>query len=264
MKIIDAHAHIFPEKIADRAVASIGSFYEMEGMSHGGTTRDLMKSGEKINVEKYLVFSTATTAAQVESINRFINSECEKHSELIGLGTMHPDYNNFENEIDFLKTCGIKGIKLHPDFQKFAVDDEKLWDLYACLSENNMFVLTHSGDSRYNFSNPYRVARMAKMFPDLIFVAAHFGGWSEWEEAREELNLPNVYFDTSSTLGFGAEKAALKTLDKFDTTHFFFGTDFPMWDHEKELERFLNLGLKDSITENILYNNFKNFYDSLK
>ncbi len=260
MKIIDAHAHIFPEKIAEKAVASIGSFYNMDGMSHCGTTDALLESGSKIGTEKYLVFSTATTAAQVESINRFIHSECEKHSEFIGLGTMHPDYKDFEKEIDFLKSAGMKGIKLHPDFQKFAVDDEKLWGLYDYLSENNMFVLTHSGDSRYNFSNPFRVARMAKMFPKLIFIAAHFGGWSEWEAAKEELNLPNVYFDTSSTLGFGAAKTALKTLDKFDKTHFFFGTDFPMWDHEKELKRFLALGLSDKLNEDILYNNFSNFY----
>lgn len=260
MKIIDAHAHIFPEKIAEKAVASIGSFYNMDEMSHRGTTDALLESGSKIGTEKYLVFSTATTAAQVESINRFIHSECEKHSEFIGLGTMHPDYKDFEKEIDFLKSAGMKGIKLHPDFQKFAVDDEKLWGLYDYLSENNMFVLTHSGDSRYNFSNPFRVARMAKMFPKLIFIAAHFGGWSEWEAAKEELNLPNVYFDTSSTLGFGAAETALKTLDKFDKTHFFFGTDFPMWDHEKELKRFLALGLSDKLNEDILYNNFSNFY----
>lgn len=260
MKIIDVHAHIFPVKIADKAVASIGRFYDMDTMTHKGTTEALLESGKSIGVQKYLVFSTATKSEQVESINRFISSECEFHSELIGLGTMHPEYENFETEFRFLKSCGIKGIKLHPDFQKFAVDDKRLWPIYECLCSENMFVLTHSGDRRYKYSNPARVAKMAKMFPNLRFIAAHFGGWSEWEEAREYLGLPNVYFDTSSTLGFGAAEAAIKTLDLFDKTHFFFGTDFPMWDHKKEFERFMSLNLSDKLTEDILYNNFAEFY----
>ena len=260
MKIIDAHAHIFPDKIADKAVDAIGDFYNLSKMSHKGTAEALIESGAKIGVSKYLVFSTATKPDQVESINRYINSECKKHSEFIGLGTMHPDYSDFAKEIEFLKQKGIRGIKLHPDFQKFAIDDERLYPLYDLLSEKNMFVLTHSGDRRYSYSNPFRVEKIAKMFPNLNIIAAHFGGWSEWEEAIRRLNLENVYFDTSSTLGFGAKEAALRMIDSFDKTHFFFGTDFPMWDHERELELFMSLKLNDKLTEDILYNNFAEFY----
>lgn len=260
MKIIDAHAHIFPGKIADKAVKSIGDFYEVEHMSHEGTSEALLKSGARIGVSKYLVFSTATKSEQVESINRFIISECEKHSEMIGLGTMHADYIGYEQEIDFLKKNNIRGIKLHPDFQKFAIDDSRMYPVYEYLSENNMFVLTHSGDYRYCFSNPDRVAKVAKAFPKLNIIAAHFGGWSEWDKAQVYLNFPNVFFDTSSTLGFGGKEQALKMLKKFDCTHFFFGTDFPMWDHEKELKRFMELNLSENLTEDILYNNFAEFY----
>lgn len=261
MKIIDAHSHIFPEKIEKKAVKSIGDFYGMDNMSHSGSSEELKKSGSAIGVEKYLVFSTATTPKQVQRINRFINSECEKHSEFIGLGTMHIGYEDFEEEIKFLKSVGIRGIKLHPDFQEFAFNDEKMMPIYECLNAEKMFVLTHSGDKRYSFSNPEKVCDVAKKFPDLNIIAAHFGGWSEWESARDLLNLPNVYFDTSSTLGFEGKKYAIEILNKFDKTHFFFGTDFPMWDHEKELSRFLSLKLSDKDTEDILYNNFKNFYE---
>jgi len=260
MKIIDAHSHIFPTKIAEKAVGSIGAFYNDIKMAHEGTSEALLASGKAINVSKYLVFSTATRPEQVESINRFIVSECKKHDEFLGLGTMHLDYEDFEKEIEVLKNEGLKGIKLHPDFQKFAFNDKKLYPIYDCLSQNDMFVITHSGDYRYQFSNPFRVEEIAKKFPKLKIIASHFGGWSEWNEAGECLNLPNVYFDTSSTLGFNGKEGALKVLEKMDKTHFFFGTDFPMWDHEQELKRFLELGLKSNVVEDILYNNFAEFY----
>ena len=60
MKIIDAHSHIFPQKIAEKATGAISKFYEIP-MGHMGSTEELIKSGSEAGVDKYLVFSTATT-----------------------------------------------------------------------------------------------------------------------------------------------------------------------------------------------------------
>ena len=40
---------------------------------------------------------------------------------------------------------------------------------------------------------------------------------------------------------------------------FMFGVDFPMWEHDKELERFYGLRLSDSDNEKILYQNALRF-----
>lgn len=263
MKIIDVHAHIFPDKISKKAVQSISDFYETP-MQHAGSTKELIESGEKIGVEKYLVFSTATKKEQVESINSFILSEVFKNDKFIGLGTMYKGYKNYENELLKLKQNGIKGIKLHPDFQKFDFNDKELFPIYDFLAENNMFVLTHAGDYRYGFSHPEKIADIAKKFPKLNIIGAHFGGWSQWDIALKVLNLPNMYFDTSSTFGFTNHEDAKKAFNTFDNTHIFFGTDFPMWDHQAELQNIMNLKLSDDVLENVLYGNFMNFYNNLK
>lgn len=263
MKIIDVHAHIFPTKISEKAVQSISDFYEIP-MQHSGSNKELIESGDKIGVEKYLVFSTATKKEQVESINSFILSEVEKNEKFIGLGTMYKGYENYEKELLNLKSKGINGIKLHPDFQKFDFNDKELFPIYDFLAENNMFVLTHAGDYRYGFSHPEKIADIAKKFPKLNIIGAHFGGWSQWDIALNVLNLPNMYFDTSSTFGFSDASHAKKAFDVFDNTHIFFGTDFPMWDHKTELENIMKLKLSDDILENVLYNNFINFYNSIK
>ena len=73
-EIIDAHAHIFPEKIAENATVNIGRFYDLP-MESCGFSKKLIESGSKIGVSRYLVCSTATTPHQINSINKFIGKK---------------------------------------------------------------------------------------------------------------------------------------------------------------------------------------------
>ena len=97
--IIDIHAHIYPEKIAEKATLAVSHFYEEAPMAFKGISDKLIESGSKIGVEKYVVHSVSTKPEQVESINNFIISETQKHPEFIGFGTMHQDYKDFEQEL---------------------------------------------------------------------------------------------------------------------------------------------------------------------
>ncbi len=269
MKIIDAHAHIFPEKIASAAVAATNRFYTgaasdqvrapEEFSAFPGTARDLVERSAAAGIGRSVVFSTATAPRQVESINSFIADSCREHPSLIGVGTMHKDYPDFASEVARIKELGLLGIKLHPDIQRFALDDPMLLPLYELMSGEGLFLIAHTGDYRYDFSTPLRMARVARLFPDLRIIAAHFGGWSQWAEARECLVLPNVYVDTSSTLGFCGQDAAMKGFATFDESHIFFGSDYPMWDPGIELQRLLALGLPDRLLEMVLAENFENF-----
>ena len=272
MLIIDSHVHIFQPNIALAAVLATNSFYEGScneeipapvSLGHlPGTVKDLLPRMEKDGVDRAVVFSTATAPHQVEVINRFIRDTCRENPQLIGVGTMHPDYPDFEGEVRRMKEFGLVGIKLHPDIQRFPLDDERLMPLYEIMSAENLFLIAHTGDYRFDYSTPSRMAHVAKTFPKLRCVAPHCGGWSEWTEARECLNLPNVYIDTSSTLPFNAYDAARKAIALFDPTHIFFGTDYPMWEPGEELERFFSLDLGDELNEMILGKNFENFLNA--
>ena len=117
-EIIDAHGHIFPEKIAENATVNIGNFYDIP--MHGcGMSEKLIESGKKIGVKQYLVCSTATTPHQIDAINRFITKECAAHPEFFGLGTTHADSYDIEGDIQHIIDAGLHGVKLHPDFQLF-------------------------------------------------------------------------------------------------------------------------------------------------
>ena len=259
-EIYDAHTHIFPEKIAEKASIAIGNFYDAS-MKYTGKSSMLLNSGRKINVKKYLVCSTATVPEQTSKINDFIIEECNIHREFIGFGTLHPETENIDEEIEKIISNGLKGIKIHPDFQKFNIDDDKAFEIYEKVA-GRLPVLVHMGDDRYEFSRPHRLLNVMKALPTLEVFAAHFGGYQCWEEAVKcLLDLPNIYFDTSSTLGFVSLDYAKQLVKHFDTDRLLFGTDFPMWDHKEELDRFFSLELSNEDNIKILSGNFKRIYN---
>lgn len=258
-EIIDAHTHIYPEKIAQKASDTIGDFYDIP-MYGDGSVEGLLKSGGEIGISKYLVCSAATVAAQVASINDFIKREADAHTEFVPFGTMHPDFEDIESETKRMLDMGFKGIKLHPDFQKFDIDSKGAYKIYEC-AEGKLPVLFHMGDDRYDYSRPEKLARVLRDFPKLKALAAHFGGYRCWDEARNVLGRnPNVRFDTSSSLPMIPREMARELISYYGVENMFFGTDFPMWSAREELDRFFSLGLSFEDNKKILADNFKEFF----
>lgn len=256
-RIIDAHTHIFPHKIAQKATDAIGAFYDIP-MDSVGESQALLASGRKIGVDLYLVCSSATTPAQTQHINDFIAQECTLHNEFFGFGTLHPEMENLEAEAVRIAALQLHGIKLHPDFQKFDIDDPKAINMYRICAQYDLPVLFHTGDDRYEFSSPEKLARALDAAPGMTAIAAHFGGYRRWQDAAKYLmGRENVWFDTSSTLFALPKDDALEILNALGYERFFFGTDHPMWDHESELKRFLSLGLPQNMTDAIFYQNFE-------
>jgi len=257
MNIIDFHAHIYPEKIAKRATLAISEFYEAPPTAHNGSVAELLESGAAIGVERYIVHSTATKPDQVVSINNFIIEETIKEPCLTGFGTLHPDFTDTRNELERIIAAGLKGIKLHPDFQRFEIDALKMDPVYEQIEAVGLPVLVHAGDMRFDFSGPRRIARVLDRHPRLKIVAAHFGGYTEWDEALEILAGRDLWFDTSSTFWKIQMETAHRIIVKHGTSRFLFGSDFPMWDHAEELKRFLALELSEEANRAILSGNAK-------
>ena len=255
----DAHAHIYPEKIAEKATASVGSFYGLH-MHQVGLPGVLAQAGAAAGLDRFLVCSVATKVEQVRAINGFIQDACRAYPQFVGLAAWHPDVADVEGELDDIQCRGLKGIKLHPDFQEFQIDDPKLLPFYRAAQRRGLPVLFHTGDKRKDFSSPRRLARVLEKLPELVCTAAHLGGWSEWDAARECLQAPHVYVDTSSSLEFISREKALESIAHFGVDRVMFGTDFPMWEAKAELENFFGLGLTQEENRAILYGNFARLY----
>ena len=258
MKFIDVHTHIYPEKIARKAAESICGYYHLkEGMI--GTAELLLEREKAAGIEKACVLPVETKAVNVRSIKDFIIDEKEKHSEFIGFGTIHAEQNNLIEEVEYMLQNNLHGIKLHPDQQNFAIDDERLFPLYDYLQNlpeaEKIPVLYHCGDRVSNLSHPERLKKVLHLFPSLLVVAAHLGGWSIYEEAVQVMKGESCYFDISSTMAFVEPDRLKEYINIYGAEKILFGSDFPMWDPVKEVERFYELPLNESERELIAYKN---------
>ncbi|MBQ9228031.1 MAG: amidohydrolase family protein [Eubacterium sp.] len=254
--VIDAHCHIYPDKIAQKAEGAIENFYHVHGFGDG-TLGMLLREGDRAGIDQYVVQSVATKPSQVRGINRFIASAvAENHGRLIGLGTLHPESEDLEGDVENLLSLGLHGVKLHPDIQGFKIDDYRCLKIYELCEREQLPILMHTGDSRYDNSNPNRLLPVMRIYTGLTVIGAHFGGWSLWEEASRKLSgLPNLYVDCSSSFQWLTDTAIKEIIARYGVDRVLFGTDYPMWSPHEELRRLLSLGYSDSEYRQLLSEN---------
>ena len=153
-------------------------------------------------------------------------------------------------------TCRLEG--LHKQPMPGTEGELTAARLYEAMAERGLILLAHTGDHRYPYSQPERMARALDKVPSLTAICAHFGGWSIWNQAWKVLaGRSNVYVDTSSSLYAITPEEAVKIIHRYGASQVLFATDMPMWDPVKELERFNRLDLTEEERELILHKNFE-------
>ena len=255
---MDSHCHIYPDEIARKAVKAVDSFYDGLPADHyDGTVSALLDSGRACGISHFIVHSVATTPRQVSSINHFIaRSVAEADGCMTGLGTMHLESEDLAGDLEEIVSLGLKGVKLHPDIQKFVVDDPRAMQIFEMCEDKGLPVCVHTGDYRYDYSNPPRVARVLRTFPGLKFIGAHFGGWSVWDEAVRILpDYPNLMVDTSSTFHWKEPEQVREMIRIYGPERVMFGTDYPLWHQEPDLAYMKTLNLEPEEFERIYWKN---------
>ena len=253
MQIIDIHTHIYPDKIARKAADSVRQFYHLEGsLQMDGTVDTLLRRGVEAGISRYVVLPVSNSPDRVHSINSFILKQAEQHEEFIGFGTVHAAMVGIEEEAQWIIRAGLRGIKMHPDSQRFPIDDLRLFPVYDAI-RGKIPLLLHMGDQRYDYSHPLRLRRILELFPGLEVIAAHFGGYSMVQDARDILLDPSCIFDISSAMMFMAEGEAERYINQYGAERLAYGTDYPLWDPVTEVQRFRSLKLTDAQFEQIAH-----------
>ena len=265
--VIDAHCHIFPDKIADKSKESVRDFYELPMYTSGTVSHLQAERGKIIEIQhqKYkivrqLICSPAVVPKQTHSINDFISESVKADSGFVGFGTLHPENENFAEILSGFREKNLIGLKVHSDFQQFDIDEPGMYPVWREAVGLELPVLFHMGDRKLDYSHPRRLAHLLEDFPELTAVAAHMGGYSHWNEALEVLKPSDrLYFDISSTLQFIDGDLLMKFIRRFGEEHFFFGSDFPMWSPAKELETLIRFGYPETLLYKLLFENYTNF-----
>lgn len=277
-KIIDFHVHTFPEKIAASAIE------KLQAKSHtrpftDGTLSALELSMRESGVSFSILQPVATSPKQVQSINDKAIKINLEHKKIISFGAMHPEFENFEAELERISQAGIKGIKLHPVYQSLNIDNEKFIKILACACDLDLAILIHAGwDIGFpgnDFAMPERIYNALKKIRGVKkIILAHMGGWRAWDEAEKLFaDYDGVYIDTAFSLGnfkplsdgfykspeecemLSPEKFT-KIIKSFGVSRVIFGTDSPWASQKESVENFKaleNLSIKEKNL--ILYEN---------
>lgn len=253
MKIIDIHAHIYPDNIAQKAADSVKEFYEGIGdRSMNGTEGMLMERGRKVGIERFVALPVAIRPDRVAGINDYIYQRSQENPALIPFATVHAAMEGLTDEAERVIALGVKGIKMHPDSQCFGIDDPRLFPMYETV-RGRVPVMLHMGDPRYDYSHPSRLRRVLDLFPGLEVIAAHLGGYSMYETARELLQDTDCVMDISSSVVFMEPGAPEKYINHYGAERIAFGSDYPMFDPVQEVSNFLRFNLTDDQKEQIAY-----------
>lgn len=248
--LIDFHTHAFPPKIA---TAAIGKLADASGglcPQTDGTVDSLLSEMDADGVEISVVQSIATNPHQQAKVNDYA-FEMDKHPRIVAFGSVHPDSPDALVELERIKAAGLKGVKLHPEYQGFFVDDPKMKPIYKKISELGLVTLFHAGVD-YGFAPPYHCMPdqllRAMTWLDSPVVAAHWGGLCCGEEVLQKLcGIDHLWFDTAFGHGTMAKSMAQAIVDKQTTDRLLFASDMPwhrpVW--EKRLIDSLDLSEDD-------------------
>ena len=248
--LIDFHTHCFPDKIADHAIEKLAFVSGGLQPYTDGTVNGLKESMKKGSVDVSVVLSIATNAHQQKNVNDFAASINNK-KDIFAFGSVFPFSDDALSELERIKEMGLLGVKLHPDYQGFNVDDERLKPLYKKISELGLITIFHAGFD-YGFAPPYgatpeKMARALKWFDGTHVIAAHWGGINCNEDVIKHLCGKDIYFDVSFGYSMMPKYYAQKIMELHTPDKMLFGTDTP-WhtpDMEKRLLDSLNLSDED-------------------
>ena len=154
-----------------------------------------------------------------------------------------------------MKAEGLRGVKLHPDFQKFEISAPCMDEAYEAMAQLNLPVLFHTGDRRYHFSSPSHIPIIRRRHPHLKIICAHFGGYTEWDEAEKCLKGEDIWVDSSSSFfALGAERVR-HLISLYGEERVLFGSDYPMWSVGDEIQNILSLNLPGRVNEQVFSGN---------
>ena len=267
---IDAHVHLHPARLAraiERWFAEHG-WVAAHAFDPAAVADTLLARG----VRRFCFFSYAHKPGMARELNRWLGGQAARLPEAIALGTLHPDDPDLDAVArEATDDLGLRGFKFHHSVQRFHVDDERLFGVYArAEAAGHVFVL-HAGTMPYRdpFTGVERFARVMARFPRLRVCVAHMGAFQSSEFLALLPRYPHLYVDTTMAMSphatpfTGADPSAVSDADLLrHQDRVLFGSDFPLipYDYDEERRWAWERGLDDSVRRKIFHDNARDFF----
>lgn len=258
--VIDFHTHAFPDAIAQRAIDSLVTGCNGEYMPcSDGTVSGLVNNMDKFGIDISVVQPVITKQSQTKSLNEWASSI--QNDRIISFGGIFPHTDDYKRDIDYVCGLGLKGIKLHPEYQQFNIDAPEMMKIYDYALTKGLIILFHAGyDPAYPppyHSSPKQFAEISKQMQGGVMIAAHLGGQRQWADVEKYLAGTDMYLDTSMGMKYYSHEQFLRIVEKHGADKILFGTDSPWSKGDEEIKELNSLPLAQNEKDLILYKNAK-------
>jgi predicted TIM-barrel fold metal-dependent hydrolase len=251
--IIDFHVHAFPDKVAAGAVPALAAAGKVTPCLDGRIV-SLLADMDRVGIASAVLGSIATKPGQFDAILAW--SQEIRSARIIPFPSFHPANPRAREQIGAIKAAGFKGIKMHPYYQNFVLDEARMYPFYEQISAAGLILVMHTGLDigfpRERICDPPRIVRVIEQFPELKLVATHLGAWAMWDEVRDQLLGRPLYLDISFSLQFLAPAEARRMILAHPPELILFGTDSPWICQAEVLRQFRALELEPELAEKIL------------
>ena len=228
-----------------------------------GTRGALLESMKKAGIDYSLALPLANTPENVRGVNRW--AQINNKAPIFLLGSVHPRTSKPAEMIKQIAGMGLKGIKMHPEYQDFCFEEESLYPIWEACIKHDLFVLTHTGgDIAFSApfkSDPKRLKEFHKRFPSLKMVLAHLGSWGMWDQIEEHIVGLPVFLDLAFTLGHIPDNQLIRIIRNHGVDRVLFGTDSPWCDQKQAVDHFKMLNLSKKEKDLILGGNAAKLLD---
>lgn len=238
--IIDFHAHAFPDAVADAAMAKLRAEVPQVPCYLDGKLSSLLRSMDDSGVEASVLCCIATRPKQYESILAWCGQI--RSPRMVPFPSVHPADPKAVERIGQIAAEGFKGIKMHPYYQDYVLDEPRMMPLYERMCREKLILVVHTGYDiafeRIDRGGPDRILRVADSFPELKLVSTHLGAWEQWDRVREVLIGRRIYMDISYAIDFVGVANARDMITRHPAEFVLFGTDSP-WDDQQRCIRMI-------------------------
>lgn len=256
--IIDFHAHLFPDDLAEKALSILMSnTKDSFPPTHNGTIAGLLKTMDTAEINISVVQPVITKASQIRKTNEWARNLCS--DRIISFGGIFPHTGNYKKDIDTVADLGLKGLKFHAEYQNFSLDDKKMLWIYDYALNKGLIILHHAGvdpgmPPPYR-SSPQQFLKIVEAMQGGIIVAAHLGGHQQWDDVEKYLVGKNIYFDTSMGFDYFSPEQFLRIVKNHGVDKILFASDSPWSKAKTEIGHIKSLNLTETEINGILGGN---------
>lgn len=214
--IIDADTHISPTGEDAMAIA----------------VDDLLRRMDRAGVDKALTWLRPPYMRKIDESNAYVYQAVKQHPDrILGFGWADPRLG-VENAKDAVKKCideyGFYGVKLNGAQNSYYIDSPVLsLPVIEEVAKTGKLLAFHVGTDAYEQTHPFRVGKIAKLYPEVQILMVHMGGVAYADLSHAAIEIAQAYPNLTLIGSAVRAVAVLQAVKTLGATRVCFGSDTP-------------------------------------